>query len=458
MADDTHSAAGTPSAVRRNVLIIGGGGREHALAWAVAQHPQCGTVHCAPGNAGTAAVARNVEIDGGPDWNGDAGVAVVDFCRGHDVSLVIIGPELPLTAGLADTLRAAGIPTFGPGAVAARLEGSKAFTKALCAAEGIPTARSRTFNDRDAALAYAANHPLPVVIKADGLAAGKGVVIAATRDAALAGVEDCFSGRFGAAGATVVIEAFLTGEEASLFAITDGEAVVLLPAAQDHKRVGDGDTGPNTGGMGAYAPAPVVTADIRDRALDTIIRPTLRALREAGTPFSGVLYAGLMLTAEGPQLIEYNVRFGDPECQALMCLLGPLAFELIAATADGQLAFSADHLQAQVDACAAQGAAALTVVMANTGYPGASAGGAVISGLDAAAEMTGVTVFHAGTALTTNGEVCVKGGRVLNITAAGPSLQEARDRAYAGVAAITWEGAFVRTDIGARALKPARSH
>ena len=339
-----------------NVLIIGGGGREHALAWAIAASPKLGQLYCAPGNPGIAEVAACVAL------NVQNHQAVVDFCRVNAVELVVIGPEAPLVAGLADDLRAAGVRCFGPGKEAAQLEGSKAFTKELCAAAAIPTARYRSFSDAAAARAYVADHPLPVVIKADGLAAGKGVAIAETREDAVAFIDDCFGGKFGNAGASVVIEEFLVGEEASFFVLCDGTNILPLATAQDHKRVGDDDTGPNTGGMGAYSPAPVMTEELIARTLKEIIQPTVDELRTRGTPYQGVLYAGLMITPDGPKLIEYNVRFGDPETQVLMLradragLLEALDASSRGALHDLQLGWKDE--------------VALTVVMAAEGYPG----------------------------------------------------------------------------------------
>ncbi len=419
-----------------NVLLFGGGGREHALAWKLRQSPQLGTLYCAPGNPGIAEVADCITLD----VNDHA--AVIDFCRTNAIDLVIIGPEAPLVAGIADDLAAAEIAVFGPSRAAARLEGSKAFTKQFCATHGIPTAGYAWSNNRAEALAYARSHPLPLVIKADGLAAGKGVVIAHTRAEALDAVEACFDGAFGAAGATVVMEDFLVGEEASLFVLTDGETVLPLATAQDHKRVGDGDTGPNTGGMGAYSPAPVMTADRVQRALNEIIRPTITAMAKAGTPYRGVLYAGLMITDEGPQLIEYNVRFGDPECQVLMLRLASDLLPALHACTSGTLdGISLDW----------RNDPALTVVMAADGYPATPKTGTQITGLDALND-EGVIVFHAGTRRDDD-RLLAAGGRVLNVSAIGPDIAAARARAYAAIEKINWPEGFYRSDIAWRAIK-----
>jgi len=419
-----------------NVLLIGSGGREHALAWAMTASPLLKKLYCAPGNAGIAEVAECVALDAA---NHDA---VIAFCRDKAVDFVVIGPEAPLVNGLGDALEKAGIAYFGPNAAAARLEGSKGFTKDLCAQFNIPTAAYGRFLDANAALAYLEGKPLPIVIKADGLAAGKGVVIAATKDEARCAIEACFAGAFGAAGAEVVIEEFLEGEEASFFALCDGTHTLALASAQDHKRVGDGDTGPNTGGMGAYSPAPVMTADMTRRTMHDIILPTVAAMRTRGTPFRGVLFAGLMITKEGPKLIEYNVRFGDPETQVLMMRLRSDILAAMRATWDGtlgslQLKWSDD--------------AALTVVMAARGYPGTPQKGTEIKGLKAAARVDGVEIFHAGT--RREGErILANGGRVLNVTARGRNVADAQAHAYAAIARIDWPGGFWRSDIGWRAM------
>jgi phosphoribosylamine--glycine ligase len=426
-----------------NVLIIGGGGREHALAWAIAASPKLGQLYCAPGNPGIAEVAACVALDMQDHQ------AVVDFCRVNAVELVVIGPEAPLVAGLADDLRAAGVRCFGPGKEAAQLEGSKAFTKELCAAAAIPTARYRSFSDAAAARAYVADHPLPVVVKADGLAAGKGVAIAETREDAIAFIDDCFGGKFGNAGASVVIEEFLVGEEASFFVLCDGTNILPLTTAQDHKRVGDDDTGPNTGGMGAYSPAPVMTDELIARTLEEIIQPTVDELRNRGTPYQGVLYAGLMITPDGPKLIEYNVRFGDPETQVMMLradragLLEALDAAARGALHDLQLGWKDE--------------VALTVVMAAEGYPGTPKRGTEIKGLEAFGAADDLMVFHAGTMQDALGRLVATGGRVLNVTARGGSVAEAKARAYAAIEKIDWKGGFCRSDIGWRAIARERT-
>ena len=419
------------------VLVVGGGGREHALCWTIAASPLVETLFCAPGNAGIAADAVCVSVQA-EDLDG-----ILDFARRQRIDFVVVGPEAPLVAGLVDRLEEAGIKAFGPTAAAARLEGSKAFTKELCARHGIPTASYGRFRDLEAAKAFLENHPLPVVVKADGLAAGKGVAIAETHDAALAAAREMLTGgRFGAAGEEIVIEEFLAGEEASFFALVDGETALPLAAAQDHKRAGDGDTGPNTGGMGAYSPAPVVTEEIAERIMARIVRPTVAAMKEEGAPFKGVLYAGLMIEDGEPRLLEYNVRFGDPECQALMVRLASDLLPALIASADGVLDMF--DLRWHDDA-------ALTVVMASKGYPGLYEHGSAIDGLDASSAIDGVTVFHAGTK-EDGGTIRAAGGRVLGITALAPSIAEARILAYRAVDAIDWPGGFCRRDIGARAI------
>lgn len=409
-----------------NVLLIGSGGREHALAWKMGQSPTLGKLYAAPGNPGIARHAEPAGIDPADHR------AVIGFCADHAIDLVVIGPEAPLVAGLADDLRAAGIAVFGPGRAAAALEGSKGFTKDLCARHGIPTAAYVRVADAAAGLAALDRFGLPVVIKADGLAAGKGVVIAESRAEAEAAVT--------AAGGPLVIEEYLAGEEASLFALTDGRAVIAFGSAQDHKRVGDGDTGPNTGGMGAYSPARVLTPELEARAMAEIVIPTVAALAEAGTPFVGVLYAGLMLTADGPKLIEYNARFGDPETQVLMPRFPGDLVALFHACATGRLG--------DIAVPALTDAVALTVVLAAQGYPGTPAAGGAITGLDAA-EAGGALVFHAGTRMTADGLVAA-GGRVLAVTATGDSVAEAQARAYAAVDRIGFPTGFCRRDIGWR--------
>lgn len=419
-----------------NILILGGGGREHALAWAVKQNPKTDRLIVAPGNAGIAQLAECADIDI------LSGATVVTFCEENAIDFVIVGPEAPLAAGVADATRAAGILTFGPSAEAARLEASKGFTKEICDACNAPTAGYARFTEAGPARDHIRATGAPIVVKADGLAAGKGVIVAMTEAEALAAIDDMFGGEFGTAGAEVVIEEFMEGEEASFFILTDGEAALPVGTAQDHKRVGDGDTGPNTGGMGAYSPAPVLTDAIAQQALDEIVIPTIREMARRGTPYQGVLYAGLMIKDGRARLVEYNARFGDPECQVLMMRLGAQALDLMLACAEGRLAevranWADDH--------------ALTVVMAAKGYPGAYAKGSAIRGLDALPETSSQMVFHAGTAAK-DGQIVANGGRVLNVTARGATLAEAQAKAYAMVDAIDWPEGFFRRDIGWRAL------
>ena len=424
------------------ILVVGSGGREHALCWAIAASPLCDALFCAPGNAGIAGVATCVSVAA------DALDEMVSFATNSRIDLVVVGPEGPLVAGLADRLRAAGIRTFGPSAAAAALEGSKGFMKDLCARAGIPTAAYRRFRDADAARAWVRERGAPIVVKADGLAAGKGVVVAATVDEALAAVDAAMvGGAFGAAGAELVIEEFLDGEEASFFALCDGETALPLAAAQDHKRVGDGDVGPNTGGMGVVSPTPIVDAAMGERIMAEIVRPTVAAMKAAGTPFAGVLFAGLMIGKAGPKLIEFNVRFGDPECEVLMARLRSDLVPALLACAEGGLRHVTLRWRDET---------ALGVVMAAKGYPGRYAKGDEIRGLDAAAKVAGVTVFHAGTAAK-DGAVVAAGGRVLAVTALGRDVAEARSRAYAAVDAIDWPGGFCRRDIGWRALARAQA-
>ena len=420
-----------------NVLLIGAGGREHALAWALAASPLLTKLYCAPGNAGIAEVATCAGLDVADH------AAVVRFCGDNRIDFVVVGPEVPLVAGIIDDLVAAKIKAFGPSKAAAQLEGSKGFTKDLCREFAIPTGGYGRFRDAAAAKAYVARQMLPIVVKADGLAAGKGVVVAETAAAAETAIDACFAGTFGAGGAEIVIEEFLRGEEASVFALVDGEHVLPLATAQDHKRVGEGDTGPNTGGMGAYSPAPVMTPEMSRRAMDEIVLPTVRAMKVRGAPYKGVLYAGLMITAEGPKLIEYNVRFGDPECQVLMLRLMSDLVPALFASCDGML--KNFDLRWYPDA-------ALTVVMAAKGYPGATAKGSLIEGLEAAAEVEGVEIFHAGTKAEC-GKILANGGRVLNVCALGKTVGEARSRAYRAVDRIRWSDGFFRRDIGFRALE-----
>ena len=419
-----------------NVLLIGSGGREHALAWALSASPLLGKLYCAPGNAGIAEAASCVPLDVSDH------AAVIRFCADNRVGFVVVGPEAPLVAGLADDLAAARIKVFGPSKAAAQLEGSKGFTKDLCREFSIPTGAYGRFADARSAKAYLAAQKLPIVIKADGLAAGKGVVIAETTAAAERAIDACFSGAFGAAGSEIVIEEFLEGEEASFFALVDGEHVLPLATAQDHKRVGDRDTGPNTGGMGAYSPAPVMTPEMTRRTLEEIIRPTVRGMAARGTPFKGVLFLGVMITKDGPKLYEYNVRFGDPECQVLMMRLKSDLLPALIATADGVL--DTFDLRWHEDA-------ALTVVMAAKGYPGDYAKDTEIRGLEAARAVPGVEIFHAGTRRDGNRLLAV-GGRVLGVTARSKTVAEAQARAYEAVRAIDWPGGFYRTDIGWRAV------
>ncbi len=419
-----------------NILILGSGGREHALAWAIKQNPKCDRLICAPGNAGMALIADCAALD--VENSGE----IRDFVVENAVDFVVIGPEAPLAAGVSDDLRAAGILTFGPSQAAAMLETSKSFTKEVCVACRAPTAAYGHFSDLETALEYLDGQPLPIVIKADGLAAGKGVVIAATATEARDALVDMFAGAFGQAGAEVVIEEFMEGEEASLFVLADGLECLSIGSAQDHKRACDGDTGPNTGGMGAYSPAPVLTAEIEAAAIETIIRPTLAEMVKRGTPYQGVLYAGLMIREGQARLVEYNVRFGDPECQVLMMRLGAQVLDLLLACAGNRLPetaarFADDH--------------AITVVMAAAGYPGAYEKGSAIRGIDALPSSSKAQVFHAGTERR-DGRLRAAGGRVLNVSARGASLAEAHARAYQMVNAIDWPEGVFRTDIGWRAL------
>jgi phosphoribosylamine--glycine ligase len=421
-----------------NVLVVGSGGREHALCWALAASPQVDELFCAPGNGGIAQIAKCVDIDA-LDIS-----ALIGFCRSEGVDFVVVGPEAPLVAGIVDEMEAAGIKTFGPSAAAAALEGSKGFTKDLCAKYDIPTAAYRRFmqGEAEAAKAYVAERGAPIVVKADGLAAGKGVIVARTVGEAQRAVDDILGGQFGEAGAELVVEDFLSGEEASFFVLSDGENILALASAQDHKAVGDGDTGPNTGGMGAYSPAPVVTGEVSEKVLTRIIRPTVAAMRAEGRPYKGILFAGLMIADGEPQLIEYNIRFGDPECQVLMARLAGDILPALLAVREGRL--NDVELRWRDET-------ALVVVMAAKGYPGAYEKGSVIHNLDAAADLPDVIVFHAGTKAE-NGKILAAGGRVLGITALGADVAEARTRAYEAVDVIDWPEGFCRRDIGWRAL------
>jgi len=419
-----------------NILILGSGGREHALAWAIRQNPKCDRLFVAPGNAGMEPLVRLAELDilSGP--------AVIGFCEENAIDLVVVGPEAPLAAGVADDLRGAGILVFGPSRAAAMLEASKSFTKEVCDACGAPTAAWARFDAAEPARAYIHEKGAPIVIKADGLAAGKGVTVAMTGAEAIAAVDDAFGGAFGEAGAEVVIEEFMEGEEASFFILCDGTDCLPIGTAQDHKRVGEGDTGPNTGGMGAYSPAPVLTPAIQEQVMDEIVRPTVAEMARRGTPFQGVLYAGLMIQNGRARLVEYNVRFGDPECQVLMLRLGAQALDLILACAEGRLSdmtvnWADDH--------------ALTVVLAANGYPGTYEKGSAIRGLDTLPQDSFRMVFHAGTARK-DGQIVASGGRVLAATGRGATLAEAHERAYELARAIDWPEGFYRRDIGWRAL------
>ncbi len=422
-----------------NILLIGSGGREHALAWKLASSPLCNKLYAAPGNPGIAKEAELADVDMFDH------AAVIAFCQHRDIALVVIGPELPLVDGLGDSLRAAGFPVFGPDKAAAQLEGSKSFTKEICSAANIPTAQYEHYTGKASAILGLEEFSAPYVIKADGLAAGKGVVIAETTAEAVAAIEDMFGGGFGDAGASVVIEEFMAGEEASFFALTDGTNVVAFGSAQDHKRVGEGDVGPNTGGMGAYSPARVLTAELEAQVMAEIIHPTVEMMAMKGMPYNGVLFAGLMLTEQGPKLIEYNCRFGDPECQVLMTrFTGDLA-ALMYAVAAGELA--------QADAPRFDDSTALTVVMAANGYPATPEKGGIISGLET---VQNAKVFHAGTAIR-DGQLVANGGRVLNVTAKGNSASQAQAAAYLAVDAIRFPTGFCRRDIGWREVERERA-
>ena len=420
------------------ILVVGSGGREHALCWAISRSPLCKTLYCAPGNAGIKEMATLVPISA-EDVDG-----LEKFAIEQKIDLVVVGPEGPLVAGLVDRLDAAGIKAFGPSAAAARLEGSKGFMKDMVAKAGIPTASYGRFTDAEAAKAFVRKNGAPIVVKTDGLAAGKGVVVAMTEEEALSAVDQMMIGQqFGSAGDELVIESFLSGEEISFFAIVDGQTALPLIGAQDHKRVGDGDTGPNTGGMGAYSPAPVATPEVQRKIMDRCITPLVKTMAEAGAPYRGVLFAGLMVENGEPTLLEYNVRFGDPECQVLMARLESDLVELLLAACEGRLAGHKVAWKADP---------AMVVVMAAAGYPGSYKKGGVIAGFDKANAVPGVKVLHAGTGFDAEGNVIATGGRVLGVTAAAPTLAEARERAYQAVDAIEWEDGFCRRDIGWRAL------
>ena len=424
-----------------HILLLGSGGREHALAWKIAASPLVTKLWCAPGNAGIAREAECVGLD-----IADHG-AVIDFCRRERVEFVVVGPETPLAAGIVDDLAKAGIKAFGPSKQASQLEGSKGFTKTLCTEFAIPTGAYGRFTSAASALAYVRQQGAPIVVKADGLAAGKGVVVAMTLGEAEAAIAMMFDGAFGAAGAEVVIEEFLSGREISFFALSDGDTAIALASAQDHKRVFDHDQGPNTGGMGAYSPTPFVTTEVHDQIMSRIILPTVNGMKARGTPFRGVLYAGVMLTAEGPKLFEYNVRFGDPECQVLMLRMMSDLVPAMLACCDGQLRnFDLRWFPEP----------ALTVVMAAKGYPGDYHKGTRIEGLDDAAKIEGVEIFHAGT-ISKDGHILANGGRVLNVCATGKTILEAQQRAYAAVDRIKWPDGFCRRDIGWQAVERERN-
>ena len=424
-----------------NVLLIGSGGREHALAYKISSSPLLGKLFCAPGNPGTLALGDNIELDVKNHKT------VVEFCKKNTVELVVIGPEAPLVDGLADSLRDNGLLVVGPNKLAARLEGSKGFTKDLCAKYNIPTGAYQRFKNANEAKDYIRKKGAPIVIKADGLAAGKGVTVALTIGEALDAVDACFDGAFGKAGIEIVVEEFLEGEEASFFCLCDGKTAIPFGSAQDHKRVGDGDKGANTGGMGAYSPAPVMTEDMTKRVMNEIVEPTIRGMADLGCPFSGVLFVGLMITKKGPELIEFNVRFGDPECQVLMMRLKSDLLPVLYSVAKGHL--EDVELNWTTDK-------ALTVVMAAKGYPEAPRRGSIISGIEKADKLPDVKIFHAGTALK-DGKVIANGGRVLNVTATGKTVKEAQQKAYQAIKLIDWPEGFYRHDIGWRAIEREES-
>lgn len=420
-----------------NILLIGSGGREHALAWKIAQSPLLTRLYCAPGNGGTHDVATSVILDAADH------AAVIAFCKDENIDLVVVGPEAPLVAGLADDLAANNIAVFGPSKLAAQLEGSKGFTKDMCAAANIPTAAYGRFTDAASAKSYVEAQGAPIVVKADGLAAGKGVIIAQSEAEAFCAIDDMFAGAFGDAGVEVVVEEFMEGEEASFFALSDGKTILPLVAAQDHKAVGEGDTGPNTGGMGAYSPAAVMDTTMTNQVIEEILQPTADYMAQNGMPFKGVFFAGLMITSTGPKLIEYNCRFGDPECQVLMMRMESDIVPLLLASATGDLAGKTVEWRKET---------ALTVVMAANGYPGGYNKGTAIEQVAEAETVDGVKVFHAGTSLK-EGALVATGGRVLNVTALANSVTEAQKTAYQAVDTIQWADGFCRRDIGWRAVK-----
>lgn len=419
------------------ILVVGGGGREHALVWKIAQSPLVEQIYCAPGNPGIAALAECVHIAV------DEIDALCDFAKAEHIDLTVVGPEVSLTMGIVDIFQAAGLDIFGPNKAAAQIEGSKAFSKDLMARHGIPTATYQSFTDHDEAVAYIKKQGVPIVVKADGLAAGKGVIVAQTENQAIAAVNDIMLDKvFGVAGASVVIEEFMEGEEASFFAFTDGKNILPLASSQDHKRVNDGDKGLNTGGMGAYSPAPVITAVLHDLIVETIVKPTIAGMAQDGCPYSGILYVGLMIKDDQPRVVEYNARFGDPEAQPLLMRMKSDIVPVLQSCARGEL---------QQDSIEWHDKAAVCVVMASGGYPAAFEKGLPISGLDLASEIDGLMVFHAGTAFE-DGQIVNNGGRVLGVTGLGQTVKEAIDKAYSGVALIDWKDVHYRHDIGARAL------
>jgi len=426
------------------ILLVGSGGREHALAWRLASSEKCSELYCAPGNPGISEVAECVNI-GIEDID-----ALVTFAKDKKIDLIVAGPEAPLVAGLADKAAAAGIKIFGPSKKAAQLEGSKGFTKDLCKKYNIPTAAYERFTDAESACAFIRKTGAPIVVKADGLAAGKGVIIAASIEEAETAAKDMLSGNaFGAAGASIVVEEYLDGEELSFFALSDGKSVMPFASAQDHKRVGDGDIGPNTGGMGAYSPAHLMTNDLQKKIMERIILPTVRGMEKDGMPFSGILFAGIMIVKGDPYLIEYNVRFGDPECQPMLLRLQDDLLELLDACASGTLAdYGTVSFSDNI---------ALAVVMAAKGYPGSYSKGSIIRGIAGADSMPGVKIFHAGTSKNTHGDILSSGGRVLTVTASANSVEEAQRLAYAAVDKIDWPEGFCRRDIGWRAVRAAKS-